>query len=241
MNGLVKVWFRSLLSGLILADMIGQFRLRDTENIESNSAVAHWPDIWRAVVETVVHEDISAVVRHHSALQRLESTRSEAAALAILPLALATPSERLMGFDFLTLQPGTWNLAQLLIQRLWQLSGLTVPGVPLFTFPSEEPTVATAILGTSEGHILQRLEVLGCSCQHQFVLVIQHLRCESDSLLFPFSGILTAARGIHSLPLQWREQFLWGDELRSRWQLENEHALWQIADQLYYRWMGRAF
>lgn len=239
MNSLAQDWLRALTSGLILADMIGQFCGGNT-SIPGVMTV-DWPKTWFATALAAGHGQVQAIVNQQTDLQQLEAVHPAAAALGLMPLSLTNPDIFSCCQPQLNLAASTWGLIDYLRgQLLGTLNWQILAPIPLFS-PWGRPSAAPAASAFDPGlaaWVLQA-ETLHQSCLGNFSVAMECTVRLGDGLMLAWLGLLIAAQGLEQLPLGWRRQFLQGAELQSRWQLENEQAAWQLADGLSQSWLGR--
>lgn len=234
--------FRAALSGLVLADRLQQLDLAD-------SAAAAAESSWPRLLSAVAHQsDPEAAADRDSnggslrgAIQAAEAAQPLGLCLALLPLiwlhlegpggasAIASWAEQQQ------LQATTQTLLLQLFDLVQQ--GLRQAPDPFWRrLPAElEPPLADAVR-------------LSAQAQGQYALAVRlGAEAVSDAVdsavpLLPLVGLLTAIHGgLTSLPLGWRLQQLGPQAqpwLQARWGVTDETELWQIADRLFYRWVG---
>ena len=157
MYGSVQDWFRSLFSGVILADIIRQFRCGSTSFSKSYLSGNAWVATWMTLAQAIANGEDEGIASQQVALKQLENYHPTAAVLGLFPLILTNPEMVAVETKPFTLKADTWNLAESLQKIVWNTAALTLPAdTPLFEFPVSSNSSSQPALNTAAGEFLRR-------------------------------------------------------------------------------------
>lgn len=222
-----RVGVYTLISALILADMIGQVspaRLLGSSNVASTvAAEQHWPNIWWTLAQQLRQRE-PMVAKEELLMSLMDSTQASflAAVLGTTPLLFAPECEARLGTLSTELQESLALLKHLLVQCR-RRAPLREP-LPQWLQP------ALDFYHHAQGQFAPAMALL---CK-------QH----ASPLLFPLVGLLSATHGLEGLPLSWRLQSFRrlpsGPNHTQRWPIVNEAELEELANALWSRWSGQS-
>lgn len=249
--------FRALFSGLVLADLENSLAAPGGKLVGRGGS----PYTWRTLLIETAQKLGQGLSPDGAGLtlrmQQLEAEDPVALALGLLPLLLTWDDLGQEGralaawSGYQTLQPEAQTvLAQLqhLLRRGWRRG----PSISM-PFRGASPDQAAysrrfdwLTVGPDCHPILAEASRRVQQAQGQYALALgRRSSCQSSMALslLPLVGLLAAlAEGLAGIPLAWRLHLLNSpnrrEVLQHHWGIGGEETLWQLADALFYRWVG---
>ncbi|MBD2260148.1 hypothetical protein [Pseudanabaena sp. FACHB-2040] len=256
MNLSWQLRFRAILTGLVLADMIGVLGPASSAQVGQNTdwAVASPLPIWKPLliqmgeaISREVSPDWAALtpqiqsVAEHPVLLSLS-------ALPLLLLNLEGPGRGQSAIAAWAGDQGLQPQTQATLLRVFQLLQQGMGAGKAAAGHSEEPLrradLAWLTAAASDALLAQAIDpVIQARGQYDLALRQALAQTNSQPWVLPLVGVLTAIHGgLTSLPLAWRLQVLNSPRgqvyLLRHWSVDHEERLWQLADGLFYRWIG---
>ena len=217
----------TLISGLILADMIGQVSpARPSGSSDAAPIIAadqHWPTIWWTLAQKLgQRQPIGAKEDLPMSLMGATQLSFLAAVLGMTPLLFTPDCEGRLGTLSTEIQESLAVLKRLL-EQCRRRAPLQEP-LPQWLQP------ALDFYHRAQGQFAPAMALL---CKQQ-----------ASPLLFPLVGFLSATHGLEGLPLAWRSQSFRNSRIGptrlQRWPIANEAELEELASALWSLWTGQS-
>lgn len=255
--------FRAIFTGLVLADLRGAVStakavredavdsacLQTGQTLEISQSALTWRQVLIQVAQFYGQESLPDSDQWSAQLRTIEAENPLGVCFAALPLMLLNLDGPGPGATALTrwaerqgLQVETQNQLKTFFHLLRQGMETMRPASASVLPPK---TLDWLISDPLNDPLLTLAAKITLQAQGQYALALQLADFASAQLpgLLPLVGLLsTLQEGLPGIPLRWRLQYLNSAATQparmQRWTIANEAALWQLADNLFYRWVG---
>ncbi|MBD0336065.1 MAG: hypothetical protein ICV62_11300 [Cyanobacteria bacterium Co-bin13] len=262
MNLSWQLRFRAILTGLVLADMIGVLSQSGGAPVEQpleQVAASPLPG-WKPLliqIGAAINREVSPDWASLSPQIQLVAEHPIFLSLSALPLLLLNLEGPGRGESAIAawgeqqgLPPQTQAMLLQFFRLLQRGMGIDQPEITAGTAAKDSEAQMrlvdlTWLTAAASAPLLAQAIDPVIQAQGQYDLALRQALAQPDSQpwLLPLVGVLAAVQGgVASLPLVWRLQILSSPQrqahLLRHWSIDHERMIWQLADGLFYRWIG---